>query len=437
MLTRKEKREREKNQNFFFDFVKIQNHFFKDLVDQLKKVKDKRHQSYITYGPETILYTILLKSVFGIKSMRSMTELFNKDECIENIRVVLGLKELNELPHYDTINDFLAKLEPKELETIRIYLIKKLFEKRCLESFRILNKYWPIVFDGTGIHTFKEKHCEHCLRREYKDKETGETKVVYMHHVLEAKLVVGDMVLSIATEFIENESENVPKQDCELKAFMRLVDKLKKTFKRLPICLIADSLYACEPVFEICDKHNWKYIFRFKEDRIKTVSQEFREIQSLETNGKSSEYFWVNDIAYNDRLVNLVEKVKVTENEKKQEFLFITNFRITERNAEILVQAGRRRWKIENEGFNNQKNGWYEIEHVNCHNYNALKNHYLLVQIADILVQLYKYGSKLLKQLKKSAKEISSKLLEAIRTRIITVEDLKKCKKIQVRFTYT
>ncbi|TXK88388.1 transposase family protein, partial [Geobacillus sp. AYS3] len=105
MLTRKEKREREKNQNFFFDFVKIQNHFFKDLVDQLKKVKDKRHQSYITYGPETILYTILLKSVFGIKSMRSMTELFNKDECIENIRVVLGLKELNELPHYDTIND--------------------------------------------------------------------------------------------------------------------------------------------------------------------------------------------------------------------------------------------------------------------------------------------------------------------------------------------
>ena len=43
----------------------------------------------------------------------------------------------------------------------------------------------------------------------------------------------------------------------------------------------------------------------------------------------------------------------------------------------------------------------------------------------------------LLKRLKKSAKEISSKLLEAIRTRIITVEDLKKCKKIQVRFTYT
>ncbi|UZH06099.1 hypothetical protein [Heyndrickxia coagulans] len=49
-----------------------------------------------------------------------------------------------------------------------------------------------------------------------------------MHHVLEAKLVVGDMVFSIASEFIENESENVSKQDCELKAFDRLAKKIKK-----------------------------------------------------------------------------------------------------------------------------------------------------------------------------------------------------------------
>jgi hypothetical protein len=33
--------------------------------------------------------------------------------------------------------------------------------------------------------------------------------------VLEAKLVAGGIVFSIATEFIENEDENVSKQDCE------------------------------------------------------------------------------------------------------------------------------------------------------------------------------------------------------------------------------
>ena len=56
--------------------------------------------------------------------MRSMSNMFNKDECIENIRKVLNLEKLEELPHDDTTNDFLAKLELFELEKIRTYMIK-------------------------------------------------------------------------------------------------------------------------------------------------------------------------------------------------------------------------------------------------------------------------------------------------------------------------
>lgn len=436
MVTRKEKREREKNKNFFFEFVKTQRHFFKEFIDRLKKVKDPRHQSYITYGTETILYTILLKNAFGIDSMRSMTERFNKEECIENVKKVLGLRQLEDLPHYDTVNDFLSKLDGKELEKIRTYMIKTLLKKRCFEAYRIADKYWPVVVDGTGMHTFKEKHCKHCLRREYKDKETGETKVIYMHHVLEAKFVVADMVFSIASEFIENESEDVSKQDCELKAFKRLAKKIKNTFKRLPICLLGDSLYACEPVFDICDENKWQYIFRFKEGRIQSIASEFWAVKSLEENDKKASIFWVNDLPYNDRGVNLLEAVIETKDKKKRQFLFITDIKITKKNAERLVQAGRSRWKIENEGFNHQKNGWHDIEHVNCHDYTAMKNHYLLVQIADILVQLYLNGTKILKGLKKSAKEKSSDLLEAIRSRTLTAEDLHHIgKPIQIRFT--
>jgi hypothetical protein len=38
-----------------------------------------------------------------VGSMRSMAENFNKDECIENIKKILNNYELEELPHYDTI----------------------------------------------------------------------------------------------------------------------------------------------------------------------------------------------------------------------------------------------------------------------------------------------------------------------------------------------
>ncbi|WP_230199728.1 hypothetical protein [Bacillus andreraoultii] len=143
-------------------------------------------------------------------------------------------------------------------------------------------KYWGIGIDGTGLHTFCDKHCEHCLRRVYTNRETGEKTVLYMHHVLEAKLVVGDMIFSIASEFIENEPENVSKQDCELKAFYRLAKKIKQIFKRLPICILGNSLYACEKVFSLCEEYKWKYICRFKEGRIKTISSEFQAIKVLE-----------------------------------------------------------------------------------------------------------------------------------------------------------
>ena len=60
------------------------------------------------------------------------------------------------------------------------------------------------------------------------------------------------IVVSIMTEFVENDGKEMEKQDCERKAGVRLMEKLKKQFPRLNICLCADSLYACEPFFRKC-----------------------------------------------------------------------------------------------------------------------------------------------------------------------------------------
>lgn len=435
VITRKDKRDQEKEVNYFFEFIKIQKHFFKEFREKLKKVNDHRSQSYITYSPDILLFVLLIKNMTGLTSMRSMSEGLNKEECIENVRRVLEVEDLEELPHYDTINDFLSGLDPTELEKIRDYMIRELLKKRCFESYRIEGKHWGVIVDGTGLHTFKEKHCEHCLRRTY-NKGTEEEKTVYMHHVLEAKLVIGDMVFSIATEFIENESEDVTKQDCELKAFKRLAKKLKETFKRLPICILGDSLYACETVFQVCEDNKWKYLFRFKEGRIKTIASEFAAIKDLEENSKTDGRFWVNEISYNERTMNVMEATFEMKDKNSRTYVFITDIKITKKNIERLIATGRSRWKIENQGFNQQKNIRYHIEHANSRNYTAMKNHYLLVQITDILMQLYENGSTIVKTFKKTAKEKSSKLFEGIRSRLITEEDQATLvKPIQVRFT--
>jgi len=249
-MNRKDKRKIIGENNFFEQFLKIQKHFFEEFIDKLKKVKDSRQEKKVQYTPDIILFMVIMKNCCSIISMNEMNDTFNTDESIENMSKALKRNELEEIPHYDTINNFLKKLDNNQLEQIRKYMIKELFAKRSFEHYRFKNKYWKIAIDATGVYSFKEKHCEHCLRRVYKNKETGEIeRIEYYHNVLEAKLVLGDMVFSIGTEFIENENEDVEKQDCELKAFSRLSERLKKEYPRLPICILGDSLYACNRVF--------------------------------------------------------------------------------------------------------------------------------------------------------------------------------------------
>jgi len=77
----------------------------------------------------------------------------------------------------------------------------------------------------------------------------------------------------------------------------------------------------------------------------------------------------------------------------------------------------------------------YEIEHANSMDYTAMKNHYIITQIADMIMQLYTNGLGFFNGLKKTIKEISSNLLEAIRTRSLTIEDIHSSqRRTQIRF---
>lgn len=191
------------------------------------------------------------KNVCGQHSMREMEENFNRETCIDTLRIMSGNSYLKEMPHYDTLNYYLENLSPECLSGLRkkmISLIRgKQFNKRRLQK-----KYWKVILDGTGLFYFKEKHCENCLSTVTTDEDGKKTKRYY-HKVLEAKIVLSDnIIISIGTEFIENESEEVSKQDCELNAAKRLLEKIKKSYPRLPICIQGDALYAAEPFMRLC-----------------------------------------------------------------------------------------------------------------------------------------------------------------------------------------
>ena len=87
-----------------------------------------------------------------------------------------------------------------------------LIRQKVLYPYRLLDRYFVVAAPayagvGSGILTFSERHCAHCLTRTY------EGKTLYYHHVLEAKLVTPNgFCFSLMSEFIENPGENPTKQ---------------------------------------------------------------------------------------------------------------------------------------------------------------------------------------------------------------------------------
>ncbi len=441
-MTRAEKRAlKNRIRNDIKEFLKIQAHYFPDLIHDIKKIMDARNHSYITYEIEVIIFVMILKNICSIESMQEMNEVFNEDTCVKNIYKVLGLEEKDYLPHYVTINECLSRLEHQELEKIRKKMIYSLIRKRSFEQGKFLGEKWLVIVDATQLFSFREKHCDHCLTKTI-HRGTEEEKTIYYHQVLEAKLVLGEgMVVSLATEFIENSRKDATKQDCELNSFKRLAGNVKKEYPRLPICLLADSLYACDTVFEICRKNKWEFLIRYKEGSIPSIMEEYREITEMGEAGKAviekEEIYqrkpnrkqklkinWVNGLEYKKKPVHVLELKIEREGKKYKEFRWLSSREIEEEQAEEFVETGRKRWLIENEGFNIQKNHRYIITHANSMNYNAMKNHYLITQIADILMQMYENGDKGVKELNYTIKRIAEELLESLRKQKLKTEEL-------------
>lgn len=427
------KRKMEKNP--IVECNKIQRKYCPTLFQAFTEAADPRHQSYIDYSNRVMLGTVYYKGISGLESMHSMTYEFNDAQVARNLMHFMGETEKDYLPHGVTLNEYLEKADPKGLQEIQQKLVYDLIRRKTFNEARFMRK-WLVIVDGTRLYSGIRQLNGKCLESHY-NRGTKEETVNYHSDVLEAKIVFGEkLIVSIASEFIENNGEDAErqknmsegqrKQDCETKAFIRLAEKLKKKFPRLPMILLADSLYASETVMEICRGNHWDYMIRYKKGSIPSIAEEYEAIPEKETAGHAE---FINEIDYKGNPVNVLRfwEEKLEKGEKvRTEFQWITNILITKKNAEKLAAAGRKRWKIENEGFNRQKHWQGDITHACSWNATAMKNHYLMLQISDMVKQLYEWFYLKKNEIKKTQKNISSDLLASF-GRQLTAEDIFQC----------
>ena len=337
-------------------------------------------------------------------STRRIRFKFNTPEFVENLNRIANTA-LDTVAYPSTLAHLMAKLDHEALRTLPAKVLRHIIRQRGLERWRLLDKWYLVVFDATGIGHWHERHCEHCLKQTVQTKNSkGKTvpKTVYYHMVLEAKLVTSSgLAFSMASEFVENPGPDPDVQDCELKAFYRLAPRVKALFPQLPMCVLLDSKYAGEPTLALCRKHHWQYIIVFKQGSMPATFAEFETLKAhtpkhtrqVEYDGALQTYHWVNDIDYNGHKLNVLECLE-TRGTQTTRRVWISSFRVTAKNCVQLANAGgRQRWKIENQGFNMQKNGGYNLEHPYSQDYTAMKNIYILLQLGHLLGQLMEHGS--------------------------------------------
>ena len=402
--------------------------------DIFRGVSDKREAGKIKYPMSVLLFTGVLLFICQLGARRQVNH-----QLRGNARVrakYRALFEVENIPHGDTLNYTYQQLQVEEVQEVVCRLMEGLMEREELQKRRLFGIYDLIALDGTGVLTYHERHCATCLTR-----KLSNGQILYYHPVLEAKLVTPNgYALSLMTEFIENSDPLATKQDCELKAFYRLADRLKKRFPHAHFCLLLDGLFAGGPTLAVCEKKDWKYLIGLTDDDLPTVNQEFEALLALPPEnrkdivlpkGVRQTYRWMDGIAYTDsdnciHSINVWECVERTlaKPEQPTKFKWLTNFTLLSTNASILAnQAGRLRWKIENEGFNLQKNGGFALEHVFSHNETAHKIFYLLLQIALLFFQLMTKSPAFSRAFPKglgSLKNVAYRLLEAWRNLRIT-----------------
>jgi hypothetical protein len=438
-------------------------HFFPEFNDWIAKIPDPRFRPFVVYDSKFLFWWGVALFLFKLGSRRQLDYQLNTDgpAVLDNLNRLAGTEQKTR-PVNQTLNYYLGRIGGAPVAGVRTEMVNRLVRMKALDEARLQGRF-VVAADGTGYLVFNYRHCEHCLTQRCGDK----TK--YMHKVLEGKILgPAELVISVATAFIDNRDRpqvddggEPAKQDCELKAYRRMVGQIRQDFPQLPLCMSGDAEFACGEGFQIAKDYRAAYVYVLKAGRLPSVWEDFQGLLSLcpeqvvevdTPDGDHLVYRWVNDISYEDSdgrtwKFTAIQYEGTLKNGDKQFWAWVTDLEVNHKTVvEVATAGGRQRWHIENQGFNAQKNSELNLEHAYCRGKHFAAYYYLL-QIAHLLQQLLEKGS-LLRQLAQrhgkrtavhlfgSLKGMAQRLLESVRYVNWPADafDPKRARQMQIRF---
>lgn len=291
-----------------------------------------------------------------------------------NARNLLGITQI---PCDNHIRKLLEPIAPSFLDGIVLEVFEALEAHRLLSRFRVLSEQLLVALDGTHYFSSKVVHCPNCLRRQLNNGHT-----LYSHAAI-TPVIVGpghSQVVALPPQYIMPQDGH-EKQDCERQAGKRWLAQHAQHLTPHGVTLLGDDLYSNQPFCESVLAQGCNFILTCKPDSHATLyerlafwqaSDAIAEHEVRHRNRGSAQVTMLRSI--NDVLlrsgdgalsVNGFEMTVVQAKTGEQLYhnSWITNHRLTPDNVLDMAQAGRARWKVENENNNVLKTKGYHIEH--------------------------------------------------------------------------
>ncbi len=310
-----------------------------------------------------------------------------------------SLFQIDKIPCDNQIRSLLDPITPRQIYPVFDEILQGLAQAGQLEQFRVLNGQLLASMDGTGYFSSKAIHCPNCLHRTTKKGET-----TYYHTAITPVIVAPHRceVISLVPEFIMPQDGH-SKQDCERMAAKRWVKQHCMTFKPYSVTLLGDDLYSNHPLCQLILAKKFNFIFVCKPDSHQILyewldslaaSDDIDHLTLRRWNGRFTEIVtcrFVDAVPLRGGpdalLVNWCEVTITHSKTGKQLYYntFVTNHKLTDQTVIPIVDAGRARWKVENENNNVLKTKGYHLEHNFGHGKQYLASFLLTLNLLAFL----------------------------------------------------
>ena len=288
-----------------------------------------------------------------------------------------SLFEMEQIPSDNQIRSLLDPVAPSSVTSVFRDIYHRLDRTEVLKGFRSHAQCLLIAVDGTEYFSSKKIHCDQCSRR-----ELSNGAINYYHSVLTPVIVKAgnEHVIALEPEYITPQ-DGKEKQDCEIEAGKRWLDKYGDFYAKQGVTILGDDLFSRQPYCQKLKDKLVHFILVCKPDShvalyamvdFLAASGVLVTYQKRHWNGQYGEiytYRFANQLPLRGDQeaieVNWCELTITRQDTGEQLYknAFITDFKVLETTVEAIVRDGRTRWKVENENNNVLKTKGYHLEH--------------------------------------------------------------------------